>query len=68
MFLFLKNIFHKRSLKEKGIDYVKEHFGEKYVDEFVEKYDKINMGIPIGGIAETIVFLNLIEDIKKARA
>ena len=47
MFSFLKKIFCKRNLKEKGIDYVKKHFGEEYIDEFVEKYDKINMGIPI---------------------
>lgn len=39
--------------------------GEKYVEEFLAKYDDINRGIPIGGIAETIAFINLIERIKK---
>ena len=39
--------------------------GEEYVEEFLAKYDDINRGIPIGGIAETIAFLNIIEHIKK---
>ena len=39
--------------------------GEEYVEEFLSNYDNINRGVPIGGIAETIVFLNMIEEIKK---
>ena len=39
--------------------------GEEYVEEFLAKYDVINRGIPIGGIVDTIAFLNLIERIKK---
>ena len=66
MFSFLKKIFHKRSLKDKGIIYVRNHFGEEFVDEFIEKYDKINMGTPIGNMYETMMFVNLIEEIKKA--
>ena len=38
---------------------------EKYVEEFLAKYDAINRGIPIGGIVDTIAFLNLIERIKQ---
>ena len=39
--------------------------GEEYVEEFLAKYDAINRGIPIGGIVDTIAFLNLIERIKQ---
>ena len=39
--------------------------GEEYVEEFLAKYDDINRGIPIGRIAETITFLNIIEHIKE---
>ena len=39
--------------------------GEEYVEEFLAKYDDINKGVLIGGIAETIAFLNIIERIKK---
>ena len=37
----------------------------KYVEEFLANYDDINRGVSIGGIAETIAFLNTIEHIKK---
>lgn len=52
------------NLKEKGIAFVRENFGEEYVEEFCDKYDRINKGIPIGGFTETAVFLDLIEKIK----
>ena len=67
-FRWFKNKFlHKRvNLKEKGVIFVRENFGEEYVNEFCDKYDKINRGIPIGGFEETSVFLDLIGRIKVA--
>lgn len=39
--------------------------GAKYVEKFLSNYDNINRGIPIGGIVETMTFINLIERIKE---
>lgn len=36
----------------------------EYGDEFAEKYDDLNRGIPIGGIGETIAFLEKVEAVK----
>lgn len=52
-------------LRKEGAKWVANNIGEEYVDEFLEKYDNINRGIPIGGMAETIVFLDMIEQIKE---
>ena len=53
------------NLRKEGIKWVSENIGEEYVDEFLEKYNDINRGIPIGGLAETVVFLDMIKQIKK---
>lgn len=53
------------NLKKEGAKWVAKNMGEKYAEEFLAKYDDINRGIPIGGIAEIIAFLNIIEQIKK---
>lgn len=52
-------------LRKEGAKWVSKNIGEEYVDEFLEKYDDINRGIPIGGMAETAVFLDMIEQIKE---
>lgn len=52
-------------LRKEGAKWVSENIGEEYVDEFLEKYDDINSGIPIGGFTETAVFLDMIELIKE---
>lgn len=52
-------------LRIEGAKWVAKNLGKDYVEEFLEKYDDINSGIPIGGIAETMVFLDMIEQIKK---
>ncbi len=44
--------------------WVEKNIGAEYVDEALEKYDKINSGIPIGGFQETVVFLHMIEQVK----
>lgn len=51
-------------LEKEGAKWVAKNLGEEYVEEFKEKYEKINRGIPIGGFAETAVFLNMVEKIK----
>ena len=51
-------------LKIEGAKWVAKNIGEEYVDEFKEKYEKINQGIPIGGFEETATFLDMIEQIK----
>ena len=45
--------------------WVKENLGEEFVEEALEKYDKINSGVPIGSFYETAVFLHMIEQIKE---
>ena len=52
-------------LRKEGAKWVAKNIGEDYVEEFLAKYDDINRGIPIGGMAETIVFLDMIERIRK---
>jgi hypothetical protein len=51
-------------LRKEGAKWVVKNIGENYVDEFLAKYDAINRGIPIGRMAETLVFLDMIEQIK----
>ena len=51
-------------LRKEGAKWVAKNIGEDYVNEFLAKYDDINRGIPIGGVAETVVFLDMIERIK----
>lgn len=53
------------NLRKEGAKWVAKNIGEDYVEEFLAKYDDINRGIPIGGIAETVVFLDMIERIKR---
>lgn len=52
-------------LRKEGAKWVAKNIGEEYVEEFIDKYDKINRGIPIGGFAETVVFVDMIERIKE---
>jgi hypothetical protein len=52
-------------LRKEGAKWVAKNLGEDYVEEFLVKYDYINSGIPIGGMVETMVFLDMIERIKK---
>jgi hypothetical protein len=51
-------------LRKEGAKWVAKNIGENYVDEFLAKYDAINRGIPIGRMAETLVFLDMIEQIR----
>ena len=52
--------FRKRkSLREKCI--------EAYGEEFGKIYDSLCMGIPIGGFLETVIILQMIEEVKNNR-
>ena len=51
-------------LRKEVAVWVKKNLGAEYVDEALEKYDKINGGIPIGGFQETAVFISMIERVK----
>lgn len=57
--------FFKKDLREFGADWVRDNLGAEHVDEYLEKYDKINSGVPIGGFIETAIFLDMIERIKE---
>ena len=56
----------RSNLRKDGAKWVRENIGEEYVDEFYEKYDRLNNGMPIGGFVETAVFLNMLEKIKRS--
>lgn len=51
-------------LRKEGAKWVAKNIGENYVEEFLSKYDALNRGIPIGGMMETVIFLDMIEQIK----
>lgn len=51
-------------LRKEVATWVEKNIGAEYVEEALDKYDKINSGVPIGGYQETVVFLDMIEKIK----
>ncbi len=52
-------------MRKECAKWVAKNIGEDYVKEFLAKYDDINRGTPIGGMAETVAFLGMIERIRK---
>lgn len=52
-------------LRQACIDKYSKEFGEEAGEEFGQMYDSINCGIPIGGLLETAVFLDMVEKVKK---
>ena len=52
-------------LRKELARWVKNEFGEQYVEEALDKYDKINRGIPIGGFMETALFLDMVSQVKE---
>ena len=52
-------------LRKEVAVWVEKNIGAEYVEETLDKYDKINRGIPIGSFMETVVFLDMIEQIKE---
>ena len=51
-------------LRKEVAVWVDKNIGAEYVDEALNKYDKINSGVPIRRFIETVVFLHMIERIK----
>lgn len=51
--------------RKEVVAWVEKNIGAEYVEEALDKYDKINRGIPIGGFMETAVFLDMIERVKQ---
>ena len=64
MKLFKKLKRKHYNLRSELAKWVKKNIGTEYVEEALDKYDKINRGIPIGGIAETVVFVDMVETVK----
>lgn len=52
--------FRKKDKKD-----LREICRKKYGDDFVEMYDKVNRGIPIGNMVETMIFIAMVEEAKK---
>ena len=63
---WLKKIFKKSSSKLTSKTALRDKLVEMYGEEAGETYDKINTGIPIGGFLETAIFLQMVEEAKKA--
>ena len=59
---WLKKLFKRLSSQDSLRDKLVEMYGE----EAGEAYDKINAGMPMGGFIETVIFLQMVEDAKKA--
>lgn len=61
----LRKKFGWYDLRSELAKWVKKNIGIEYVDEALDKYDKINRGISIGGFYETAVFVDMVETVKK---
>ena len=55
---------HGSDLRKEVAAWVEKNIGADFVEEALDKYDKINSGVPIGGFQETAVFLHMIEQVK----
>ena len=63
---FFKRFFKRISSKLSSRDTLRDKLVEMYGEEAGEAYDKINAGVPMGGFAETVIFLQMVEEAKKA--
>ena len=52
------------NLRKEVAIWVEKNIGAEFVEEALDKYDKLNCGVPIGGFQETAAFLHMIEQIK----
>lgn len=64
MKLFKKLKRKRYDLRSELAKWVEKNLGAEFVEEALDKYDKINSGIPIGGFSETVVFLDMIKTVK----
>ena len=51
-------------LRKELAAWVSENIGPEWVDEALDKYDRLNRGEPIGGLQETMVFIDMVENVK----
>ena len=51
-------------LRKEVATWVEKNIGADFIEEALDKYDKINSGVPIGGFQETVAFLHMIEQVK----
>ena len=62
IFFAVKEIKGRRKRGKKDL---REVCREKYGDDFVEMYDMVNAGVPIGNLEETKIFLAMVEAAKE---
>ena len=69
--LVLFKIYYKQFSNWLEIKHIKESLRDKcvaaYGEEFGEMYDKLNRGETIGGFAETVAFLNMLEVVRNKK-
>ena len=56
----------KKLFKRSSQPTLRDKLVEMYGEEAGEAYDKTNMGIPIGGILKTTIYVCMLEDAKRA--
>lgn len=64
MKLFKKLKQRHYNLRSEIAKWVEKNIGAEYIDEALDKYDKINSGIPIGNMFETMAFVDMVETVK----
>jgi len=65
--MWFKRFRKKRELydlRKEVAAWVEKNLGTEYVNEALDKYDKLNSGVPIGGFLETATFVDMIEEVK----
>lgn len=65
--MWFKRFRKKRELydlRKEVAAWVEKNLGAEYVNEALDKYDKLNSGVPIGGFLETAAFVDMIEEVK----
>ena len=64
MKLFKKLKRKHYNLRSELANWVERNIGSEYVNDALEKYDKINSGVPIGSMVETVAFIDMVETVK----
>ena len=63
---WIRNLF--KSLRKKCVDdSLRQKCVDAYGEEFGKMYDMVNRGEPIGNMMETIIFLEMVEAVKKGK-
>ena len=64
MKLFKKLKRKHYNLRSELAKWVEKNIGVEYVNVVLENYDKLNAGVPIGGLIETAAFVDMVERVK----